>query len=94
MATQKKYLQEFKNDAVEYQESHAELPFKTCSADFGVSSISLKEWFKATDDRSNVVMRGSGNCSSDEQKEIVRLKRKLRDTKDVLEISKKAISIL
>ena len=38
--------------------------------------------------------RGTGNYSSDEAKEIARLQRELRDTKDALEILKKAISIL
>ena len=41
-----------------------------------------------------VPTRGSGNYSSDEAKEIARLQRELRDTKDALEILKKAISIL
>ena len=35
--------------------------------------------------------RGSGNYASDEQKEIARLRRELRDAQDVL---KKAINIL
>ena len=68
MATQKKYSQEFKNDAVEYRKSHAELPLKTCAANLGVSPVSLREWIKATDDTGKVVMRGSGNYASDEQK--------------------------
>ena len=38
--------------------------------------------------------RGSGNYASDEAKEIARLQRELRDTKDALEVLKKAISIL
>ena len=37
----------------------------------------------------NVSTRGSGNYSSDEAKEIARLQRELRDTKDALEILKK-----
>ena len=94
MATQKKYSQEFKNDAVEYRKSHADLSLKTCAANLGVSAVSLREWLNAEDDTGNVVMRGSGNYSSDEQKEIARLKRELRDTKDALEILKKAIGIL
>ena len=94
MATQKKYSQEFKNDAVEYRKSHAELSLKICAANLGVSPVSLREWIKATDDTGKVVMRGSGNYASDEQKEIARLKRELRDTKDALEILKKAIGIL
>ena len=44
MATQKKYSQEFKNDAVEYRKSHAELSLKTCAANLGVSRVSLREW--------------------------------------------------
>ena len=59
MATQKKYSQEFKNDAVEYRKSHAELSLKTCAANLGVSPVSLREWIKATDDTGKVVMRGS-----------------------------------
>ena len=35
MATQKKYSQEFKNDAVEYRKSHADLSLKTCAANLG-----------------------------------------------------------
>ena len=41
-----------------------------------------------------VEFRGSGNYASDEEKEIARLKRELRDTQDALEILKKAIGIL
>ena len=41
-----------------------------------------------------VPTRGSGNYSSDEAKEIARLKRKLRDAEDALDVLKKAISIL
>ncbi len=38
--------------------------------------------------------RGSGNYASDEAMEIARLKRELRDAKDVINVLKKAISIL
>lgn len=38
--------------------------------------------------------RGSGNYASDEDKEIARLKRELRDAKDAINVLKKAISIL
>lgn len=94
MATQKNYSQEFKNDAVAYRKSHEELPLKKCAANLGVSEVSLRTWLKAVDDTGKVAMRGSGNYASDEQKEIARLKRELRDTKDALEILKKAIGIL
>ena len=41
-----------------------------------------------------VPTRGSGNYASDEQKEIARLKRELRNAQDALDILKKAIGIL
>ena len=42
----------------------------------------------------NIECRGSGNFSSDEEKEIAKLKRELRDTQDALDVLKKSISIL
>lgn len=41
-----------------------------------------------------ISVRGSGNYESDEQKEIARLKRELRDAQDALDVLKKAIGIL
>ncbi|UTW69998.1 hypothetical protein KHA80_04165 [Anaerobacillus sp. HL2] len=38
--------------------------------------------------------RGSGNYSSDSEKEVARLTKELKDSKDALEILKKAIGIL
>ena len=61
----------------------------------GVSSSALKSWVQASrKNNGSVPTRGSGNYSSDEEKEIARLQRELRDTKDALEILKKAIGIL
>ena len=51
-----------------------------------ISFCSVPWWLK--------FIRGSGNYSSDEQKEIARLKRELRDAQDALDVLKKAISIL
>ena len=94
MATQKNYTDEFKNDAVAYRKTHEALSLKKCAENLGVSVVSLRTWLQAADDTGKVTMRGSGNYASDEQKEIARLKRELRDTKDALEILKKAINIL
>ena len=61
----------------------------------GISESALKNWMKAArENEGSVPTRGTGNYSSDEAKEIARLKRELRDTKDALEILKKAIGIL
>lgn len=48
----------------------------------------------AKEKNGSVPIRGSGNYASDEAKEIARLQRELRDTKDALEVLKKAIGIL
>lgn len=48
----------------------------------------------AKENKGTVPTRGSGNYASDEAKEIGRLQRELRDTKDALEVLKKAIGIL
>lgn len=37
---------------------------------------------------------GSGNYASEEEREIARLRRELRDAQDALDVLKKAISIL
>ena len=55
---------------------------------------SLSKWQKELKDNGDIAARGSGNCSSDEAKEIACLQRELRDTKDALDILKKAIGIL
>jgi transposase-like protein len=60
-----------------------------------LSKSALKHWSaSAKQNAGDVISRGSGNYSSDEAKEIARLRRQLRDAKDALEILKKAISIL
>ncbi|MDO4170975.1 MAG: helix-turn-helix domain-containing protein [Lachnospiraceae bacterium] len=60
----------------------------------GVSYSTLTKWLKAFRESGDIPVRGSGNHSSDEQKEIARLKRQLRDAQDALDVLKKAISIL
>ena len=48
----------------------------------------------AKEHKGSVPTRGSGNYASEEAKEIARLQHELRDTKDALEVLKKAIGIL
>ena len=54
-------------------------------------TATLKSYKKNNDE---VIVRGSGNYSSDEAKEIARLRKELKDTQDALDILKKAIGIL
>ena len=87
MAKGTKYSQQFKEDAVQYRLDHPELPLRKASENLGVSESALKNWMKAAKEhKGEVPTRGSGNYA--------RLQRELRDTKDALEVLKKAIGIL
>ena len=91
----RQYDKQFKEDAVKYYLEHEELGLLKCAGNLGISKTALGTWTKAArENNGEVPVRGSGNYSSDEAKEIARLKRELRDTRDALEILKKAISIL
>ena len=95
MAKGTKYSQQFKEDAVRYRKDHPDLTLRKAAGNLGISESALKNWMKSSKEHEGAVpTRGSGNYASDEAKEIARLQRELRDTKDALEILKKAISIL
>lgn len=91
----KTFTKQFKEDAVKYRKEHPELAMKQAADNLGVSISALKHWCSAAkENEGSVPVRGTGNFASDEAKEIARLQKELRDTKDALEILKKAISIL
>lgn len=46
------------------------------------------------DNDGDIPVIGSGNYASEEEREIARLRRELRDAQDALDVLKKAISIL
>lgn len=88
---------EFKINAVKYKNEHADLTINEVAKNLGVSNSSIRRWCKEFEDKSNqsgnndnsTMFRGSGNYSSDEAKELARLKKENRDLKDALEILKK-----
>ena len=90
----KHYDKQFKLDAVKYYKDHEDLGIIGCSKNLGISQQTLSRWKKELRDNGDIECRGSGNYSSDEAKEIARLKRELRDATDALDVLKKAISIL
>ncbi len=90
----KQYDKQFKLDAVQYYQDHKDLGLVGCASNLGISQQSLSRWKKELKDSGDIECRGSGNYSSDEEKEIARLKRELRDTRDALDVLKKAIGIL
>ena len=88
------YSAEFKQDAVNYYFTSGKT-IEQASKDLKVNKSTLNTWIRiARKNEGMVEHRGSGNYSSDAEKEIARLKKELRDKEDALEILKKAISIL
>ena len=86
---------QFKIDAVKYVKEHPDLTQEQCAKNLGIALSTLQRWLTLyRDNNGDISTRGSGNFASDEQKEIARLKKELRDTQDALEILKKAIGIL
>ena len=73
---------------------HKDLGLQGCASNLGISQQTLSRWKKELKETGDIECRGSGNFSSDEEKEIAKLKRELRDTQDALDVLKKAISIL
>lgn len=59
----------------------------------GVSTLARWE-AQFRDNDGDIPVIGSGNYASEEEKEIARLKRELRDAQDALDVLKKAIGIL
>ena len=90
----KHYDKQFKLDAIEYYLNHKDLGLQGCASNLGISQQTLSRWKKELQETGDIECRGSGNFSSDEEKEIAKLKRELRDTQDALDVLKKAISIL
>lgn len=93
--TRRSFDKEFKENAVKYFLEHKELGKRGCAKNLGIGESTLMKWVKEFfDQNGEIAVRGSGNYSSDEAKENARLQKELRDTKDALEILKKAINIL
>ena len=91
----KQHTKQFKLDAVNYRKEHPDLTQVECAKNLGIGTSTLARWeTEFRDNGGDIPTRGSGNYSSDEAKEIARLKRELRDAQDALDVLKKAISIL
>lgn len=94
MAKNKHYSAEFKQDAVNYYYSSGKT-YEQIADELKIGQSTLSKWIIAAKNNDGTVPhRGSGNYSSDAEKEIARLKKELRDSKDALEILKKAMGIL
>ncbi len=87
MATQ--HDKQFKLDAIQYYQNHKDLGVRGCAENLGIGYSTLTKWLKDFRESGDIPVRGSGNYASDEQKEIARLRRELRDAQDALDVLKK-----
>ena len=86
----KQHSKQFKLDAVQYVKDHPDLTQVECAKNLGISITTLSRWLSQhRNNEGDIPVRDSGNYASDEQKEIARLKRELRDTQDALDVLKK-----
>ena len=85
----KQHDKQFKLDAVQYYEDHKDLGVRGCAENLGIGYSTLTKWLKDFRESGDIPVRGSGNYASDEQKEIARLRRELRDAQDALDVLKK-----
>ena len=89
------HTKQFKLDAFNYRKEHPDLTQAECAKNLGIGVSTLARWeAQFRDNDGDIPTIGSGCYESEEQKEIARLKRELRDTQDALDVLKKAISIL
>lgn len=86
----KQHDKQFKLDAIQYYQDHKDLGVRGCAENLGIGYSTLTKWLKDFRESGDIPVRGSGNYASDEQKEIARLRRELRDAKDALDVLKKS----
>lgn len=92
---EKQYTKQFKMDAIKYRNDHPELSNAAVCRNLDVSEATFYKWTKQVkENNGDINHRGSGNFSSDLEKENARLKKELAAKEDALRILKKAISIL
>ncbi|GFI41699.1 hypothetical protein [Thomasclavelia cocleata] len=89
------FTDEFKQGLLTMYSSTLMLPRSLLPNRLGWLTVLVHKWLKdAKNNNGTINSRGSGNYSSDKAKEIARLKKELKDTKDALDVLKKAIGIL
>ena len=85
----KQHDKQFKLDALQYYEDHKDLGVRGCAENLAIGYSTLTKWLKDFRESGDILVRDSGNYASDEQKEIARLRRELRDAQDAFDVLKK-----
>ena len=84
------HSKQFKLDAINYRKEHPDLTQVECAKNLGIGVSTLARWeAQFRDNDGDIPTIGSGCYESEEQREIARLKRELRDTQDALDVLKK-----
>ena len=92
--TKPTFTDEFKQGVVQYVLDHPNESKVAVAKQFDIADSTVHKWLKDANNNDGMInSRGSGNYSSDEAKEIARLKKELKDTQDALEVLKKAIGM-
>ncbi len=94
MPKQKRYTDDFRRNAIRYVEDHPDMLLQHVADHLGVPSGTLHGWIRKYRRQLNDENADPRAPLTEAEKENIRLRRELRDTKDALEILKKAISIL
>lgn len=95
MSTIRRYTDDFKRDAVAYVQDHPDLTMQEAAEYLGMPKETLYGWVKAyRRSLRNGNETDLAGPMTEEEKEIARLKRELRDAQDALAVLKKAIGIL
>ena len=90
----RQYSDDFKRDAVQYLKDHPYMDKREAARNLGIPYNTLYGWYKLDRQATNPDAYDENGRQTEEEKEIIRLRRELRDTQAALEILKKAIGIL
>lgn len=85
----KRHDKQFKFDTVQHYEDHKELGLCGCAENLRIGHSTLTKWMKDFREFGDIPVCSSSNCVSNEQKEIARHRRELRDAQDALDVLKK-----
>ena len=84
------YDKEFREGVIQYCLDHPDESYVSISKRFGVHDTTIGGWMKSYRKNDNeIVVRGSGNYSSDDAKEIARLKKRIERHKGCVRSLKK-----
>lgn len=73
-----------------FHKEHPDLTQVECATNLGIGVSTLALWeAQFRDNDGDIPVIGSGSYASEEEKEIARLKRELRDAQDALDVLKK-----